>query len=154
MPDWHLGLAYNYGSGDSNPADGTHQTFDNLYPLNHAYYGYMDFFSLQNVHNAEAVLSWKPDQQHKFRLAYEGFWLVKAGTDAWYNAGGGAIRRAVTSTSSYVGSELDLTLSTRFTSWPIATLVGYSHFFAGSYIQQTGTSRDVNFFYVQAKYIY
>jgi len=53
-----------------------------------------------------------------------------------------------------VGSELDLTLSTRFTSWPIASLIGYSHFFAGSYIQQTGTSRDVNFFYVQAKYIY
>jgi len=44
---WHLGVAYNYGSGDNNPRDGRHQTFDNLYPLNHAYYGYMDLLTRQ-----------------------------------------------------------------------------------------------------------
>ncbi|MDQ6983020.1 MAG: alginate export family protein [Mariprofundus sp.] len=153
-PDWHLGIAYNYGSGDSNPLDGKHQTFDNLYPLNHAYYGYMDLFSLQNIHNGEAVLTWKANKQNKLRLAYEGFWLVKSGTDAWYNAGGGAIRRATGSVSSYVGSEIDFTLATAFKPWHISTVLGYSHFFAGSYIQQTGTSRDANFFFLQTKYIY
>jgi len=152
--DWHLGVAYNYGSGDSNPLDGKHQTFDNLYPLNHAYYGYMDLFSLQNIHNGESVLKWKFNQQNHFRLAYEGFWLVKSATDAWYNAGAGVVRRAAGPVSSYVGSEIDLTLATAFKAWHIGTLLGYSHFFAGSYIQQTGTSRDANFFFLQAKYIY
>jgi len=151
---WHLGAAYNYGSGDSNPRDGKHQTFDNLYPLNHAYYGYMDLFSLQNIHNGEAVLKWTLNQHSHVRLAYEGFWLVKSGTDAWYNAGAGALRRAVGPVSPYVGSEIDLTLATAFKAWHITSLLGYSHFFAGSYIQQTGTSRDANFFFLQTKYIY
>ena len=38
-----FGVAYSFGSGDGDPNDGTHATFDNLYPLNHAFYGYMDF---------------------------------------------------------------------------------------------------------------
>jgi len=151
---WHLGIAYNYGSGDSNPADNRHQTFDNLYPLNHAYYGYMDLFSLQNIHNAESVLSWKVNPQNRFRLAYEGFWLAKSGTDAWYNAGAGVVRRAVGSVSSYVGSEIDMTLATAFKALHLSTLIGYSHFFAGSYIQQTGSRRDVNFFFLQSKYVF
>jgi len=151
---WHLGAAYNYGSGDSNPLDGKHQTFDNLYPLNHAYYGYMDLFSLQNIHNGEAVLKWKLNKRNHFRLAYEGFWLVKSGTDAWYNAGAGVVRRAPGPVSSYVGSEIDFTMATAFKPWHISTLLGYSHFFAGSYVQQTGTSRDANFFFAQGKYIY
>jgi len=152
LPAWHLGAAYNFGSGDSNAADNKHQTFDNLYPLNHAYYGYMDFFSLQNLHNAESVLTWQASRQNTFRLAYEGFWLVKPSSDAWYNAGGGVVRRAVGSVSPYVGSEIDATLTTSFPVWHVSTLLGFSHFFAGSYIHQTGTSRDVNFFYVQGKY--
>jgi len=153
-PDWHLGAAYNFGSGDSDSSDGTHQTFDNLYPLNHAYYGYMDFFSLQNIHNAESVLSWKANKNSKLRLAYEGFWLVKPAMDAWYNAGAGIVRQAAGSASAYVGSEVDLTLSTRFRTWPVAALLGYSHFFAGPYIRQTGTSRDANFFFAQTRFVY
>jgi len=150
----YFGIAYNYGSGDSNPNDGKHQTFDNLYPLNHAYYGHMDLFSLQNIHNAEAVLTWKASKQNKIRLAYQGFWLAKSTTDAWYNAGGKAIRQSARPVSSYVGSEIDLTLITHNPAWHTTTMLGYSHFFVGSYIQQTGTSRDVNFIYVQSKYIY
>ncbi len=154
FPKWHLGTAYNFASGDSDSTDGKHQTFDNLYPLNHAYYGYMDFFSLQNIHNAESVITWKANTQNKFRLAYEGFWLAKATSDSWYNAGAAAIRRATGPVSSYVGSEIDATLTTRFGDWPISTLLGYSHFFAGSYISQTGSSRDSNFFYLQGKYVF
>jgi len=151
---WHLDAAYNYGSGDSNAQDGKHQTFDNLYPLNHAYYGYMDLFSLQNIHNGEAVLTWQAGKTNQFRLAYEGFWLVKSGTDAWYHAGAGVLRRAVGPVSPYVGSEIDVTLATSFKPWHISTLLGYSHFFAGAYIEQTGTSRDANFFFLQSKYTY
>ena len=114
----------------------------------------MDLFSLQNIHNAESVLKWKINQQSHLRVAYEGFWLVKSASDAWYNAGAGVVRRAAGPVSSYVGSEIDFTMSTAFKPWHLATMLGYSHFFAGSYIGQTGTSRDANFFFLQAKYIY
>jgi len=85
----HVSTAYNFGSGDSNPTDNIHQTFDNQYPLNHAYYGYMDFFSLQNVHNIEVVAEHSFPQTWKVRLAWQGGWLAKPSTDAWYNAGAG-----------------------------------------------------------------
>jgi len=152
FPDWHLGAAYNFGSGDSNPADSKHHTFDNLYPLNHAYYGYMDLFSLQNLHNAESVLTWKANPRNTFRFAYEGFWLAKASSDAWFNAGAGVVRHGVPGASPYVGSEVDITLASKFPTLNFATLVGFSHFFAGSFINQTGTSKDANFLFVQGKY--
>ncbi len=154
LPKLHLGLAYNYGSGDSNPTDGTHGTFDNLYPLNHAYYGYMDLFSLQNIHNAESVLKWMPTKKTAVRLAWEGFWLAHAGSDAWYNAGAGVVRNSTTATNTYVGSEIDITVSTKLHNWPVNLLAGYSHFFAGGYVAQSGSSSDADFFFLQSKAIW
>ncbi|MDQ6971029.1 MAG: alginate export family protein [Mariprofundaceae bacterium] len=148
----HLGLAYNLGSGDGNAGDGTHTTFDNLYPLNHAYYGYMDFFSLMNVHNPEAVLTWKADEKSTLRLAFEEFRLVRASGDAWYNAGGGVLRRAGGSAPSRVGEEVDFTASTTLNAWPVHLLLCYSHFFAGPYIRATGTSADADFVFFQSKW--
>lgn len=147
---WHAGAAYNFGSGGDGSA--THKTFDNLYPLNHAYYGYMDFFSLQNLHNLEAVLRWKPDGRQTWRLAWEGFWLHRPQTDAWYNAGAGVVRQGRPGASSRVGSEVDLTLASRFPEWRLTTLLGFGHFFAGPFVRDTGTSSDANFLFAQAKY--
>jgi len=148
----HIGMAYNTGSGDKNSSDTRHQTFDNLYPLNHAYYGYMDFFSLQNVSNAEAVLRWRADEDSTFRLAYQGFWLAQAGSDAWYNAGGGVVRNVANPSSPYVGSEIDATLSTQLKQWPVNFLLGYSHFFAGGYVRSSGPSADADFVFLQSKW--
>ncbi|MDQ6992533.1 MAG: alginate export family protein [Mariprofundus sp.] len=150
----HLGIAYNYASGDSSATDNKHQTFDNLYPLNHAYYGYMDLFSLQNIHNGEVALRWKPYEKTILRLAYQGFWLAKPSTDAWYNAGAGVVRNSATATSSYVGSEIDITASTQLRSFPLTLMLGYSHFFAGSYVAQSGTTSDADFFFSQGKYLF
>ncbi len=149
---WHLGAAYNFGSGDDG-SPGTHRTFDNLYPLNHAYYGYMDLFALQNLHNAEAVLRWRHGQQ-TLRLAWEEFWLDHPGSDAWYNAGAGVVRPGRPGVSSHVGGELDLTLARRFPAWHLDALLGFSHFFAGGFVRDTGPSRDANSMFVQGKYTF
>ena len=86
--DTRLGVAYNFASGDSDPNDSRHGTFDNLYPTNHKFYGYMDLFAWQNLHNFETTFKWKT-HGWAARVAYHAFWLPEAGTDAWYNAGGG-----------------------------------------------------------------
>ncbi|MDQ6986894.1 MAG: alginate export family protein [Mariprofundaceae bacterium] len=148
----HISMAYNTGSGDKNSADTRHQTFDNLYPLNHAYYGYMDFFSLQNMRNAEAVLRWHANENSMFRLAYQGFWLAQAGSDAWYNAGGGVVRNVANPSSAYVGSEIDATLSTKIKQWSVNFLLGYSHFFAGGYVRSSSPSADADFIFLQSKW--
>jgi len=45
-----------YGSGDTDPTDGRHGTFDNLYPTNHKFYGELDLASWQNIQDWRTTL--------------------------------------------------------------------------------------------------
>ncbi|MFT7561284.1 MAG: hypothetical protein ACI93R_003210 [Flavobacteriales bacterium] len=155
----NLGFGYNHASGDSDNSDGDHATFDNLYPLNHAYYGFMDLFSLQNIHNAEAVFKMGLGSKAKLRFAYQGFWLADT-NDAWYNAGLAgngsrltsalAVKDAGNDVDPYVGSEIDITVKYPLTKkWIL--MGGYSHFFSGSYTSETGQSNDADFLFIMTK---
>ena len=140
---------YNYASGDHDPTDGNIETFQNLFPSNHAYYGYMDLFSWQNMHNPELSLKAKPCKQVGLETDFHWFWLANT-NDAWYRANGTTKVRPITpGAPNYVGAELDLLI----TCQPVKSLViwvGYSHFFAGSYLSATGPSDDADFGYAQA----
>ncbi len=46
-----IGFEFDYASGDRDSTDNKRRTFDNLYPTNHLFYGYMDFVSLQNFND-------------------------------------------------------------------------------------------------------
>lgn len=148
------GLAYNIASGDKDASDNKRTTFDNLIPTNHLYYGYMDFHSLQNIHNFEANFSMNLHKKIRIRAACHSFWLFNASNDAWYNAGGGVIRGASAGASSYVGTEIDLTAQVFLWEEKLALLTGYSHYFAGGFIRDTGSSRDADYFYQQLKIIF
>ena len=71
-----LGAAFNHGSGDDDPTDGVHRTFDQLYPLGHAYYGYIDLFALQNLRNTEVTLEAALPRNVKLRVGVQDFALV------------------------------------------------------------------------------
>jgi hypothetical protein len=154
-------LEYAFGSGDSNPNDTKHETFDNLYPTNHKFYGYMDFFSWQNLHDVRGIFSIKPTP--RLSLALEGhlFWVADT-ADSLYNAGGvprggnapnaGGFGKN-SAYDSYVGAEIDIVAGyalNKFTSLE----AGYGHFFTGDYVDQTwanaGGSTDADWFYLQA----
>ena len=145
-------LAYNFASGDSDPSDGEHGTFDNLYPLNHPYYGYMDLFSLQNVHNLELSYTKQLRSGAQVNASWNAFWLAEEDTDAWYNAGLAPIRIATTDVDSYVGTELDITVRAPLFSGRVSLLVGVSVFLAGSYLEDFGLVKDAHFYYVSATY--
>ncbi len=154
LNDTRFGALYDYASGDDDPSDGTHETFDNIYyiPLNHAYYGFMDFFSWQNLHHAAVTAETSIYGKLLGRVAYHSFWLVEEDTDAWYNAARGTVRNAGgTDVDSHVGSEIDFTFKYPLRIRGVETniLVGYSHFFSGSYADDTGDSSGADFFYVQ-----
>ena len=160
-----IGLEFCYGSGDGNSTDGEHQTFDNLYPTNHKFYGYMDFASLQNLQDLRASFTLKPTKSLSIALEGHGFWLATT-QDNFYNVGG-APRGGVGATpgtaygvnpgyDSYLGAEVDLIVGWAFTRF--ATLeAGYGHFFRGDYIQSSlsalGT-KDANFFYAQLNVVF
>jgi hypothetical protein len=158
-----VGLEYDFASGDSNPNDNKHETFENLFPTNHKFYGYMDFLSLQNIHDVRLMTSIKPlprltilGEAHAFMLAdtHDNFYTVA-----------GARRGGITATpgngyginpgySSFVGSELDLVATYAFS--PQGTIeAGYGHFFRGDYIKQSLAavgSADANWVYIQTKF--
>src|SRR5882672_5861779 len=82
-----LGMEYAHGSGDSNPKDGTHETFENLFPTNHKFYGYMDFFSLQNIHDIRAIAQIKPHPRLSLAVEGHAFWLANT-HDSLYTVAG------------------------------------------------------------------
>ncbi|MEY2465495.1 MAG: hypothetical protein QOD03_16 [Verrucomicrobiota bacterium] len=157
-----FGLEYDYASGDSNPQDDKHETFENLFPTNHKFYGYMDFVSLQNVHDVRGIFTLKPHQRVSLALEGHGFWLADT-HDSFYNVGG--VARGGTATTpgttygvnptygNFVGTELDV-----IGGWAVTRFAqveaGYGHFFTGDYIRQSLSapsrgSRDADFFYAQ-----
>jgi hypothetical protein len=146
-----VALAYNYATGDDDPLDGDHETFYNLYPTNHLHYGQMDLFSWRNLHDIELNVSKKPLENLTTVAELHFFLLDEPGSDAWYNAGGAVQRRAAAGSDpdAYVGTELDLRLIYRPIDW-LALEGGYSHFFAGGYVDDTGESDDADWGYLMA----
>jgi hypothetical protein len=86
------------------------------------------------------------------KAEYHAFWLAST-DDNWYRANGAtAVRplsRAARGASNYAGSEVDLTVNYVATKW-LTFEAGYSHFFAGDYLADTGASDEADFGYVQA----
>lgn len=143
-----LGINYDYGSGDRSESDARTGTFQNLYPTNHLFYGYMDLFSWQNLNSPSVAFTVSPTSTTSFRAAWHLFWLATT-RDAWYRANGVTQVRPITpEASSYVGNELDVTFTWSPVRWA-DLLVGYSRFFAGAYLRDTGPASDANFFYLQ-----
>ncbi len=138
---------FDYASGDNDSSDGDRETFDNLHPTNHLFYGYMDFVSLQNINNYHFQLAAYPHKGIELQMDYHLIYLDTP-KDNLYSAGRTIKRATVAGADSYVGGELDLLTKFKATDF-CGMLVGYSHFFAGQFLSDTGISEDADYFYVQ-----
>lgn len=141
---------YDWASGDANPANGRHGTFNQLLPWTHRYFGFMDLVGRQNIRDLNFQAS-ASRGKNKLLVWYHIFHLARA-RDALYNATGAPIRISPSGTAgTYVGQELDLLWQIVFN--PRADVVfGYSHFFAGSFVKATnppGVSGNADFYYSQ-----
>jgi hypothetical protein len=143
-----------YASGDSDPTDGDVETFNHLFPLGHAYLGFIDAVGRQNIVDLRATVGAWPIPK-KLMVRGDVHYLVLADdNDGLYNAGGGLSRppflagTMTPANEDEVGVELDL-LAKYLISSRMDLVVGYSHFFAGDYISDTGPDEDIGFFYSQ-----
>ena len=154
-----VALEYAFGSGDSDPTDDKHETFENLFPTNHKFYGGMDLVSLQNIHNIRAIFQLKPHARVSMALEGHAFWLADT-SDNFYNVGGAPRGgRGPSATGfgvnkgydNYVGSEIDLTAGVALTRYAQIE-AGYGHFFVGEYVKQslaTPGAVDADWLYIQ-----
>lgn len=151
-------LGFDAASGDRTQGDGDVQTFNQLFPTGHPYFGYIDAIGRQNIVDVhpgvEATLVQDAKFAKKVTLRAEHHWFWReSDADAVYNAAGAVLRNAPDNRESYIGAETDLLLN-----WQIdrhtAAYFGYSHFFAGDFIQQTGPSGDIDFVYAAVQFTF
>lgn len=143
-----VALGIDFASGDGDPDDGRLETFDQLYPLGHAYLGYTDFVGRQNIIDLHATTGVKlpVKKATTLRMDVHHFWLADE-EDALYNAGGGVVRPGGAGERD-VGWEIDLTANvnigphTKFAA-------GYSVFLPGQFIDATGPDDTMHFVYSQ-----
>lgn len=141
---------FDYASGDHDPNDSKRQTFDNLYPTNHLFYGYMDFVSLQNIHNYRFQVKADPSKKLNLSADYHMFYLDTSKDNLY--AANRAIKRAKNpEADSFVGSEIDVLAKYQVADF-MGLWIGYSHFFAGNFLDDTGASDDADFVYVQTTF--
>lgn len=157
-----VGLLYSRGSGDKNSADTKSGTFQNLFPTNHLFYGYMDLSSLQNMNDVRGVFTVKP--LPTVSVALEGHWqFLDRTSDFWYNVAGvprnftgaavgsGGGYRINPSYSHQIGHELDLVVGWSVTHYAQLE-AGVSHYFRGDYIKDSLRavgSKDASYGYLQ-----
>lgn len=142
---------YDWASGDANPSNGVHGTFNQLFPWAHRYFGFMDLVGRQNIRDFNLLFTASPTKKTNFTIWYHIFHLAQA-RDALYNSSGVPYRISPTgSAGTYVGQELDLLL--QYVVNPRAdVLFGYSHFWAGNFVKATnpvGVSGNAGFYYSQ-----
>lgn len=148
-PRLHVG--FDYASGDES-LGGDVETFNQLFPLGHAYLGYIDIVGRQNIIDLSAGATMTPLESMTLGLTGHLLWRAED-TDALYNAGGGVVRPGGLGVDDEVGAELDLTIKYKFDRH-LTGFFGYSHFFAGDFIQESGASEDIDFVYVQLQYVF
>lgn len=138
--------AYDYASGDKNPTDGTHGTFDTMYPTAHDRFGITDQFGWQNITAWRTGASIIPHRRWSITAQYVDLWLASA-TDAVYNSSGGAILCDPTGRSGkHLGEEVD-TYAWYEINREVHVGGGVGHFLPGEFIDKVGKGASFTYPY-------
>jgi len=146
-PEAVLGL--DYATGDRERG-GNVQTFNQLFPLGHAYLGYLDVVGRQNVIDASLGVRARPARPLRASLTAHRLRRVED-ADALYNPLGGVVFEGAPGTSLDVGTEVDLVVRYTPSTYTIVE-VGLGRLFAGDFPKQVSPGDDIDFGYVQFEY--
>jgi hypothetical protein len=151
---WSPRLAgqFTWGSGDQNPSDGIHGTFDGVFggaDIN--FYGDLNLFFWANLRDYEWDFHLQPSQSTKLFFEHHYFTLDQD-RDAWYTTGLAMLRRDMEGLSGKsLGHEIDLRFSWR-PAKELELLIGLGRFFPGGYAKATGSADPATGYFLQAAY--
>jgi Alginate export len=136
-------------SGDGDPRDGRSREFNNLFPTNHAHYGYADVQGWRNMQALRATLSLAPRPGQMLSVDVLRFRLREA-RGAWKDDAGEVLGQDPTGRSGReIGDELDLLYRLPVRK-ELTCLLGYSAFFPGHFAESVGRRGTHSYGYVQA----
>lgn len=130
---------YDYASG--NYPGGDYNRFNDLFPLGHKYFGFIDAVKRQNIQSPNMLLTMAPTKKVSLLCWYWHF-MADSQSDIVPSIGGTPPQ---STTSRNFGDELDLIARYNFGPRSNA-LIGYSHFWRGNKILAPA---DADFTYVQ-----
>jgi hypothetical protein len=123
------------GSGDQDPKDGVHGTFDSLYPSAHDKVGFADVFGWRNIRHVRGGLDLRTSPKWFFTVRHSALWLASA-RDALYTPQGAVIvQKADGSAGGWIGQESDV-LATYAVSKFAQANAGVSHIFPGTFLDR------------------
>ncbi|MCP4714909.1 MAG: alginate export family protein [Deltaproteobacteria bacterium] len=146
-----LSIAYSYASGDSNPGDGDHETFQGAFGARDKMYGRMNLFHWRNLRDLEAGLSMQPVKGLKVQLAFHKFLLAER-KDGWY-LNSKAYRDKTGCSGDDVGRELDFTAKYKL-SCSHMLMAGVGHFWPDEFAKKTASSKQASWFFMQWEYTF
>lgn len=134
-----LTVGADYASGTGAGAAAQSGTWDQLYPLAHAFLGFADALGRRNVIEERIVAQWSASSTVRLRGSLHAF--QRASTDdAIYDATGAVLRGSVPNAPREIGGEADLTAI-----WRIGRHLrvdgGVARFTPGAFFAATGASQ-------------
>ncbi len=137
---------YDMATGDKNPTDGEHNTFDTMFPTAHDRFGIADQFGWQNIISERLGITVEP--RHRWTVTGQilDLWLDQA-RDGVYNTSGGLIVRDTTGRSgTHIGKEYDA-----YTWYELNRHVnlgvGVGHIQGGEFLQKLTKGPNYNYPY-------
>lgn len=140
-------------SGDEDPFDGQVETFDQLFPLGHAWFGHLDLVARQNVEAARLQVSVRPTPRTQWVAALHRFELAEE-RDALYDAGGAPIRRDATGKAGRdVATELDLLFAWKVNRH-VSIAAELARWWSDDFVEATGSGDDAWFAWSAISFIF
>ena len=143
-----LGLNLHVISGDANPGDDDLGTFNALFPRA-AYFGEIALVGAANIFDVHPSLDLHVTPQLTVSADWDVFWRYST-DDGIYDAGGFLLRPA-DGNARFIGHQPGVNISWQIDRHASLT-AGYSHFFPGDFIKQSGPAADVDFAYITLQY--
>jgi hypothetical protein len=142
---------YAFASGDKNPHDGVSNTFDQIYPSNHALYGLVDLFGWRNLRDFKVGLEAAPAKKVTIRGAFHDLHLANAHDGLYNGLGNLVVRKSDGSAGTHLGQELEGSGAYGFTRY-FGAEIGYGHLFPGEFIQKATKGSPYNISYLMLTY--
>ena len=155
-----LRTGVNLASGDNSPGDGDRNTFFNILPTNHLYYGYADALAFSNVIDLMVQLKLSPCPKLGLELAFHQFWLLTQNDFRYFGTGAFEPRslgydRSPSNNSNNVGQEIDFVMNYKVNKH-LGLMAGVAHLFGGGVLSRNAAlpDKDVNWAFFQVAFSY
>ncbi len=131
-----VGFEYNFATGDRDPGDGRHATFNDLHSSNYNQWGLADPLIWRNTHAGAISGDWAASRRWKLSAGYRAFWLATR-ADRLYTADGDPLEANPSVSSAHVGNQICAMVAFALAE-RVDLYAGYGRFFPGLYLKESG----------------